>query len=247
MAKRLHCDKRPYEVELANGTRVRARAIVIGSVAEYRKPSVLERERFEGTGVYYGATNMEAQLCRGEEVAVVGGGNSAGQAAVYLAQHVSRVHMFVRGEGLKESMSKYLIRRIEDAPNIVLRTRSEIAEMRGDRHLERIVFRAVHDGAGEELPIRHVFLMTGAAPRTDWLEGCVAVDGAHFVKTGADLTPDELVTFHWPLARAPHMLETTLPGVFAVGDVRSSSVKRVASAVGEGSVAVQLIHQVLAE
>jgi thioredoxin reductase (NADPH) len=184
-------------------------------------------------------------LCRGEEVIVVGGGNSAGQAAVFLAQSARRVYLLVRSQGLAESMSRYLIRRIEESPSIELRTCAEIVGLDGADHLEQVRVRDVRAGTITALAVQHVFVMTGAIPSTSWLDGCVAVDENGFIKTGSDLTPQELE--HWPLARAPYLLETSLPGVFAVGDVRSGNVKRVASAVGEGSIAVSFVHRVLHE
>jgi len=176
----------------------------------------------------------------------VGGGNSAGQAAVYLAQSAKRVYVLIRSGGLAESMSRYLIRRIEDHPRIELRTRTEIVAVEGEGHVERVLFRGP-DGAEEERAIRHIFVMTGAAPSTEWLEGCLALDAKGFIKTGPDLSQEDLADARWPLARNPYLLETSLPGVFAVGDVRSGNVKRVASAVGEGSIAVSFVHRVLAE
>jgi thioredoxin reductase (NADPH) len=196
--------------------------------------------------VYYGATPMEAQLCREQDVAVVGGGNAAGQAAVFLAQTARRVHVLVRGPGLAESMSRYLIRRIEDHPRIALRTRTEVTALEGNGHLERLVWRN-DGGAPEAQAVRHLFCMMGADPSTRWLGGCLALDDRGFVKTGGDLAPDDLVAARWPLARPPYMLETSRPGVFAVGDVRSGSMKRVASAVGEGSTAVAFVHRFLRE
>jgi len=195
----------------------------------------------------YSATHMEAQLCKGEEIAIVGGGNSAGQATVFLAQSSSAVNVLVRGPGLAESMSRYLIQRIEDSANVVLRARTQIDALEGADRLERIRWRQLETGESQTRPIRHLFLMTGADPNTTWLKGCVALDDKNFVKTGADLQPGELEAAAWPLARRPDLLETSRPGVFAVGDVRSGSVKRVASAVGEGSVCVQLIHRALRE
>jgi thioredoxin reductase (NADPH) len=183
----------------------------------------------------------------GEDVAVVGGGNSAGQAAVFLSQLATHVNVLVRGPGLAESMSRYLIQRIEGTPNVTLRTRTEIAELDGDDRLQQVRWRQVDTGASELRPIRSVFSMTGADPNTAWLEGCVAMDEKGFVKTGADLRGEEIVPERWPLARRPYLMETSIPGVFAVGDVRASSVKRVASAVGEGSICVQLIHRALQE
>ena len=178
---------------------------------------------------------------------VVGGGNSAGQAAVFLAQSTKRVHMLVRSAGLAESMSRYLIRRIEETPTIVVRPHTEIVALEGGDHLESVRWRNSQTGQTEEHKIRHVFVMTGAAPNTRWLDGCVALDAKGFIKTGTDLSPENLSAARWPLARPPYLLETSLPGVFAVGDVRGGSIKRVASAVGEGSIAISFVHQVLQE
>jgi thioredoxin reductase (NADPH) len=243
----LACDRRPYAVQIDGGPRVPARAVIIATGVEYRKPALENLSRFEGAGVYYAATQMEAQLCASEEVIVVGGGNSAGQAAVFLAQSARRVHMLVRSTGLAESMSRYLIRRIEDNPAIVLRTRAEIVALEGNGRLERVRWRDDVAGKVETHEIKHVFLMTGAVPNTGWLGRCVALDSKDFVKTGPDLSPDDLAIAHWPRTRPPYLLETSLPGVFAVGDVRGGNVKRVASAVGEGSIAVTFVHRVLQE
>ena len=246
-AKRLICDRTPYAIEMDDDMLVPARTIIIATGAEYRVPAIENLAEFKGVGVYYGATFMEAQLCRGEEVVVLGGGNSAGQAAVFLAQTAKRVHMLVRSSGLADSMSRYLIRRIEQNPIIVLRTNSEIVALEGSNHLERVRWRDDQIGAIETHEIRHVFVMTGAVPSTDWLRGCVALEAKGFVKTGPDLSQDDLAAAHWPPARSPHLLETSLPGVFAVGDVRGGNIKRVASAVGEGSIAISFVHQVLSE
>ncbi|HEX8616828.1 MAG TPA: NAD(P)/FAD-dependent oxidoreductase, partial [Thermoanaerobaculia bacterium] len=229
------------------GPRIPARAVIIATGARYRKPPLENLGSFEGAGVYYAATQMEAQLCNREEVIVIGGGNSAGQAAVFLAQSVKRVHLLVRGAGLAETMSRYLSRRIEDNPAIVLRPHTELERIEGDGHLERVQWRNKQTGAVETHDIRHVFLMTGATPNTAWLGRCIALDEKGFIKTGPDLTPEDLVNAEWPLPRAPYLLETSRPGVFAVGDVRSGNIKRVASAVGEGSIAVAFVHRVLQE
>jgi thioredoxin reductase (NADPH) len=244
-AQRLACDRKPFAVETDGGARVLARAVIIATGAEYRKLPLQNLQRFEGAGVYYGATFIEAQLCGGEEVIVVGGGNSAGQAAAFLSQTARHVHLLVRSGGLGEKMSRYLIRRIEESPSITLRAHTEITALEGTDHLERVQWRDNPTGAIETRDISHVFVMTGAAPNTHWLDGCVVLDAKAFIKTGPSLSPDDLHAARWPLARAPHLLETSLPGVFAVGDVRSGSMKRVASAVGEGSTAIALVHQVL--
>jgi thioredoxin reductase (NADPH) len=244
---RLVCDSRPYVVEVENGARIPARAVVIATGAEYRRLPLKNLSQYEGTGIYYGATFMEAQLCGGEEVIVVGGGNAAGQAAVYLAESAKRVYMLVRSAGLAESMSRYLIRRIEETDTIVFRPYTEIEALEGGNHLDSIRWRNNQTGETEEHNIRHVFIMTGADPNTSWLNGCVALDARGFIKTGPDLSPENLSAARWPLAREPYLLETSLPGVFAAGDVRGGSIKRVASAVGEGSIAISLVHKVLEE
>jgi thioredoxin reductase (NADPH) len=241
----LTCERQPYGVRIDGGPPVTARAVIIATGAQYRKPSLDNLSQFEGAGVYYGATPMEAQLCFGEEVIVVGGGNSAGQAAVFLAQNARRVYMLVRGEGLADTMSRYLIRRIEDNPAIVLRTRAQVVALEGTGHLERVTWRDDRTGTLETQAIRHVFMMTGAVPNTGWLERCIVLDDKGFIKTGPELSPDDLSAAGWPLSRPPYLLETSRPGVFAVGDVRGGNVKRVASAVGEGSIAVAFVHQVL--
>jgi thioredoxin reductase (NADPH) len=246
-AEKLSCGRRPYAVQVESGPAVPARTVVIASGAAYRKLAVDGRERFEGAGVYYGATATEAQLCAAEEIVVVGGGNSAGQAAVFLAATARHVHMLVRSTGLAESMSRYLIRRIEQSPRITLRTETEIVGLEGDGRLQRVRWRHRPTGSVETRDLSHVFVMTGADPSTRWLAGCLVLDAKGFIKTGPDITKEELASAGWPLARAPHLLETSLPGVFAVGDVRGGSQKRVSSAVGEGSTAIALVHQVLRE
>src|SRR5881398_2359904 len=247
VATRLACDRKPYALELGDGQRLPARSVIIASGAEYRRLPIDNLPQFEGAGVYYAATFMEAQLCADEEVIIVGAGNSAGQAAVFLAQGAKRVHMLIRSEGLADTMSRYLISRIEDHPRIVRHVHAEIVNLEGNGHLERVGWRDKQSGRIETHGIRHVFAMTGAAPSTRWLGGCLALDAKGFIKTGPDLSPDDLAVARWPLARPPHLLETSLPGVFAIGDVRARSLKRVASAVGEGSIAIAAVHQVLHE
>ena len=178
---------------------------------------------------------------------MVGGGNSAGQAAVFLARSAARLHLLVRSDGLASGMSRYLARRIEESPTIVLRSRTEITSVEGDDHLERVSWRDNRSPRMETHAIRHIFVMTGAIPNTRWLNECLALDENGFIKTGPVLSHDELTTAGWPLARDPYLLETSVPRVFAVGDVRAGNMKRVASAVGEGSSAVAFVHQVLQE
>ena len=246
-AKRLRCNTRQYVIETDDGAQILARTVIIATGAEYRKLPLENISQFEGVGVYYSATFIESQLCAGEEVCVVGGGNAAGQAAVSLAQSARHVHMLVRSDGLADTMSRYLIRRIEEDPRITVHTRTEIAALVGEDHLESVHFRQRDDGATEQKNVRHVFVMTGANPSTRWLDGCVALDDHGFIKTGSELSADDLSAAHWSLARSPNLLETSKPGVFAVGDVRAGNIKRVASAVGEGSIAVSFVHQALQE
>jgi thioredoxin reductase (NADPH) len=243
---RLDCARRPYKVVLDNGNRLPARTVVIATGAQYNKPRIDNLEHFEGQGIYYGATYMESQLCEQEEIIVVGGGNSAGQAAVFLSQTARKVHMLVRSGTLSDTMSRYLIQRIEQNPDIELHYKTEIVGLDGGTHLERVIWRDKTSGVTSVHDIRHVFIMAGASPRTEWLRGCVALDDKGFILTGRDLdtaTGAPMST----TARPPQMLETSLPGVFAVGDVRSGNLKRVASAVGEGAIAVHLVHRALAE
>ena len=246
-AKRLHCETRPYALDLSDGGTVQAHTIIIATGAQYRSLALDNLPQFAGAGVYYAATHLEARLCEGEEIVIVGGGNSAGQAAVFLASTCRHVHVLVRANGLADSMSRYLIRRIEDNPNITLHSRTQITELVGSDRLEQIRWRDEANGRLETHDIAHVFLMTGALPNTDWLQGCVALDDKEFVRTGTELRPEDLASAAWSLPRAPYLMETSLPGVFAVGDVRSGSVKRIASGVGEGSISVQFVHRALRE
>ncbi|PYY21805.1 MAG: pyridine nucleotide-disulfide oxidoreductase [Acidobacteria bacterium] len=246
-AVKLACTKRPYAIEIEGGTKIPARAIVIATGAQYRRLPLENLSRYEGIGVYYGATYIEAQLCGDEEVIVVGGGNSAGQAAVFLSDSARHVHVLIRSAGLADTMSRYLIRRIEDSPKITLHSFTEIDALEGNGRIDCVRWRNNQTGAGEVHRIHHIFLMTGASPNTEWLDGCVALDDKGFIKTGPELLPEELRSAEWPLSRSPYLLETSLPGVFAVGDARANNVKRVASAVGEGSISIHLVHRVLAE
>jgi thioredoxin reductase (NADPH) len=246
-AKSLKCAREPYAVELDSGSVIQGRSVVLAGGVTYRTIALPNRQKFEGAGIYYAATNLEAQVCGGEEIAIVGGGNSAGQAAVFLAGRSCHVNLVVRGRGLCETMSRYLIRRIEDTPSIRLLTYTEIEAVEGNGCLETVRWRNSKTGQTETKRIGHLFLMTGAVPNTAWLENCVAMDEKRFVRTGPDISQEELTSFKWPLRRPPYLLETSLPRVFAVGDVRAGSVKRVASAVGEGSIAIQFVHRALAE
>jgi thioredoxin reductase (NADPH) len=226
-----------------------ARTIVIATGACYNKPEVADRGRFEGRGIHYGATYIEAQLCEGEDVIVVGGGNSAGQAAVFLSQTARKVYMLVRSAGLAETMSRYLIQRIASNPSIELLCGTEIVGLSGEDQLEEVSWIDRKTRRTITVAMHHVFIMAGASPNTAWLRGCVALDDKGFILTGRDLPAAQPLDGGpvWPLARDPQLLESSLPGVFAVGDVRAGSVKRVASAVGEGAISVSLVHRALAE
>ncbi|CAJ92891.1 Thioredoxin reductase [Cupriavidus necator] len=232
--KALYCDRHPLAVELADHRRISARTVVIASGAEYRRPVVDGLERFERCGVYYWATPIEARLCRNEPVLLLGGGNSAGQAAVFLASHAEHVHMFIRGSRLADSMSRYLIERIGSLENLTLHTGTELTALEGGVRLERVHYRGA-GGIEGSMTTHHLFVFIGALPNTDWLRRCgVVLDGNGFVLTGADVSEASLLP-----------LQTSVDGVFAIGDVRSGSTKRVASAVGEGAAVVAQIHQFL--
>ena len=266
---RLDCSKRPYKIVLDNDDELAARAIVISTGAQYNKPEIANLKEFEGRGIYYGATYIEAQLCVDDDVVVVGGANSAGQAAVYLAQTARKVHILVRRDGLADTMSRYLIQRITENPAIELHPNTEIVAMNGDGvangRLRSVTWRNKKSGETSTHDIGHVFVMTGASPRTEWLQGCVALDDKGFILTGRDIptahngasspdvsspnvpSPHGPLPHAWTLTRPPQMFETSLPSVFAVGDVRSGNVKRVASAVGEGAIAIYMVHRALVE
>jgi thioredoxin reductase (NADPH) len=244
-ATRLHCDRQPHTVELEDGVQLKTRSVIIATGVKYRRLPLENLARFEGAGVYYGATFIEAQSCGPAEVIVVGGGNSAGQAAVFLSQTAKHVHVLIRSGQLADTMSNYLIRRIEENPAITLHPHTEVVALEGTDRLAGVRWRNNATGAEKVCYIQHVFLMTGADPNTGWIKGCLLLDEQGFVKTGADLAPSDLTAAHWPESRHPYLLETSYPGVFAVGDIRSGNVKRVASAVGEGSIAISLIHKTL--
>jgi thioredoxin reductase (NADPH) len=245
----LDCAGPPYRIRLSDGQSVRTRTVIIASGVEYRQPEIANLNDYLGVGVYYAATAVEKKLCGDDEVIVVGGGNSAGQAALFLANNGGRqVRLVVRSGGLSASMSSYLIRRIDQAPNIALQLNTEIIALEGKGRLEKVTCRTGGpSGVAKTHPIRHIFLMTGAVPNTAWLRGCVALDEKGFVRTGPDLYGSKGSPDGWTLERPPLHLETSMPGIFAVGDVRCGSSKRVAAAVGEGSVCVQLIHRLLSE
>jgi thioredoxin reductase (NADPH) len=244
----LRCQHRPYELVTDDGTVFSARTIVIATGADYNKPTTVNLDRFVGHGIHFGATFLEAQLCEGEEVIVVGGGNSAGQAAVFLSQSARKVYLLVRAATLSESMSHYLIARISGNPSIELLCNSELAALEGQSVVEKVSWINKLNGEVRSVEVHHLFIMAGASPNTTWLRGRVALDDKGFILTGRDLpTVDQDRNSSWPLSRPPFMLESSLPGVFAVGDVRAGSVKRVASAVGEGAISVSMVHRVLSE
>lgn len=237
-----------YIVTLSEGGEVAAHSIIVATGARYRRPTVPRLEEFEGVSVHYAATEAEAQMCRGDEVAVVGGGNSAGQAAVFLASRVAKVYLLIRGGDLGKSMSRYLIDRIETTENIELLAHTEVRELLGEDRLDGILVEDNRSGERCTLTAKALFVFIGAEANTGWLEGTVELDERGFILTGRPLDRFALESSVWrELSRQPYLLETSLPGVFAAGDVRGSSIKRVASAVGEGSMAVRFVHQYLAE
>jgi thioredoxin reductase (NADPH) len=232
-------------VKLDDGSQIAARAVLLSTGVSYRRLPAAGADDFLGRGVYYGSASTQAQSCEGEQVVIVGGANSAGQAAVFFARYAATVTMVVRGEDLERSMSHYLIQQIAAIPNITVRTCTELVQVTGTDHLDGAVLRNTATGGEETIPCAHVFAFIGAQPRTDWLPKEIARDSGGFVLTGSELSPDGQRPDGWMLDRAPLLLETSLPGVFVAGDVRAQSVKRVASAVGEGAMAVTLVHRYL--
>jgi thioredoxin reductase (NADPH) len=240
---RLVTDARPYILELDDGTQVQGRTVVIATGARYRSLPLANIDRFEGCGVHYAATAVESELCQGDDAAVVGGGNSAGQAAVFLSRLAKHVHILVRGDGLASTMSAYLIHRIEAVPErITVHPRTEITALNGERHLDTVTWCERDAGESETRHIPNVFLMLGAAPNTEWLNRAIALDEKGFVRTGIAAASDDAASSH----ALSQPLATSCAGIFAVGDVRSGSIKRVASSVGEGSMVVASVHEALA-
>jgi thioredoxin reductase (NADPH) len=232
-----------FSIELNTGEVVNGRTLIVATGARYRRLPVPRLEEYEGVGVYYAATQSEAQMCVGDPVLVVGGGNSAGQAAMFMSQHAASCRLMIRGGDLGKSMSRYLVDEIENNDRVEVVTHHEVVELKGDHELEAVIVRDTRTGEHEERPVKALFVFIGASPHTEWLQGHVAMDEHGFVLTGSDVRDEQLSGFN---GERPYFLETSQSGIFAVGDVHSGSVKRVASAVGEGSMAVRLVHQRLA-
>lgn len=248
MARQLlefECGDSLHKLRIDDNDLIYARAVVLASGAVYRQPNI---DGLDGHGsIHYGASHVEGEFCRGQDVAIIGGGNSAGQAAVYLSKRARSVHILIRGSSLSASMSDYLVQRINQTPNVVLHTHTEVGSIEGDKRIDHLVIRDNRDDSTKSLDVSHLFIFIGAKPGTEFMDGKIALDGRGFALTGPALDGETLKQFEWPLERQPYLLETSCPRVFAAGDVRSGSVKRVAAAVGEGSVCVQFIHTVLEE
>ncbi len=230
-----------FALKLCNGSFVKAKVIVAATGARYRDLEIENAKRFINAGVYYAATAMEGRICEGEEIVIVGGGNSAGQAAMHLSTYAKHVHMMIRKESLAGSMSSYLIKRIESSDKITLLTHTELTEMKGDKHLDSVQWKNFETDEIVDKPIRHVFLMLGAVPNSDWLKGHVLMDENGFICAGIDVMGRK----EWPLERSPMPLETSKPGIFVAGDIRAGSTKRVAAAVGDGGMSVTNLHMYL--
>ncbi len=236
-----------YCLHLADGRKLRSRAVVVASGAQYQRLPIDGIEAYEGRGIYYGATPMEAQLCGNAEVTIVGAGNSAGQGAIYLASVAKKVHVIFRRESLRETMSEYLVKRLEEHPNIEIIGSTDVVALHGEDRLAGLTYRSRDTGEEGHCDCGFLFLFLGATPNTRWLPKEMVCDEKGFVKTGTDIAPMELVKAGWSLDRMPTRYETSWPRIYAIGDVRKGSVKRVASSVGEGSVVVSDIHAALAE
>lgn len=245
--KALEPGEKEHCVILADGGRIRTRTVILATGVSYRRLPIPRLDELIGRGVFYGAASSEAVALRGEHVFVIGGGNSAGQAAMHLARFAKQVTMVVRGPSLSETMSDYLIKDIEHTENINVLTETEVVDASGEHRLEELVLQECRTGRKERVKAGGLFVMIGAAPRTDWLPPEIRRDENGYIMTGRDLVVDGSLPPDWPLKRPPFMVETSVPRIFAVGDVRYRSVKRVASAVGEGSIAIQFVHQVLGE
>jgi thioredoxin reductase (NADPH) len=234
-------------LRFADGSTIAAHSVVLATGVSYRSLDVAGADALTGRGVYYGSAMTEAAECAEQKVFIVGGANSAGQAAVFFARYASSVHVLVRGASLEESMSHYLIEQLGSTPNITVHTCTTVAEAHGTDHLEQVTLQDARTGERTTYPANHLFVFIGGAPRTNWLDGAVVRDERGFIPTGPGLLEEGRRPHGWPLDRDPYFLESSLPGVFVAGDVRSDSVKRVASAVGEGAMAVTLVHRYLGE
>lgn len=243
---KLSSDDNYHRVELDNGDQISCKSILVSVGVNYRRLNAEGIEQLEGVGVYYGAAATEAAMCKNQEVIIVGGGNSAGQAAVFLAEHASKVHIVVRGASLADSMSDYLVKRIHELPNVELWWHTQVRRVMGNGHLEQVVLEDTHDDMQHTIDAAALFIFIGAIPRTEWLQETLATDSQGYVLSGADLMQTDQLD-NWPLERRPYLTETNVPGIFAAGDARYGSVKRVASAVGEGSITVQFVHQHLSD
>jgi thioredoxin reductase (NADPH) len=238
----------PYRiVTLADGTEISCYSLIITTGVSYRKLDAPGMNRLTGRGVYYGAAQTEAFSCKGEDVYIVGGANSAGQAAMFFSNHARKVFLLCRGDDLRKSMSDYLVRQIEDTENTKVLLNTNVVAVKGEEHLERISVENTATGETDTVPAHSLFVFIGAAPKTDWLAGLVVRDERGFILSGADMMRDGRRPKGWRPDRDPFLLETSVPGIFVAGDVRHGSVKRCASAVGEGSIAVQFVHQYLRE
>jgi thioredoxin reductase (NADPH) len=236
----------PYRiVKLRDDVEISCHAVLIATGVQWRKLDVPGMDRLHGAGIYYGAAMTEALSCRDETVYIIGGANSAGQAAMHFARYAREVVMLVRGESLSATMSQYLIDQIQGTPNIRVDTRTQVVEVHGQERLEAISIACGHSGSVERIPASALFVFIGAEPRTDWLSGVVERDPKGFILSGRDVLRGGKPPKGWTANREPYLLETNVPGVFVVGDVRYGSIKRVASSVGEGAIAVQMIHQYL--
>jgi thioredoxin reductase (NADPH) len=232
-----------HEIHLSNGETATGRTVIVATGAQYRRPGVPRLDEFEGGGVYYAATQAEAQMCADDPVVIVGGGNSAGQAAMFLSRHAAQCSLLIRGGDLGKSMSRYLVDQIERNSSVEVVKHAQVAELHGDRELDGVTVADGRSGERSHWPAKALFVFIGASPHTEWLEDQLATDRAGFLLTGRDIPGDDLAEYN---GERPLFLETSRPGIFAVGDVHSGSIKRVASAVGEGSMAVRLVHQRLA-
>jgi thioredoxin reductase (NADPH) len=245
IAKSLSYKNDAFHLELESGQTLKGSTVIAATGAHYRRLPIENLQDFEGRGVYYGATNMEAQTISGKEIIIVGGGNSAGQAAIFLAKKSSKVHLVIRGDNLQQTMSTYLIHRIKNEPKIEAHSHTEVKELHGNDFLEKVVLENCTTQKRKAYDISDLFLFLGAVPCSEWLSGVTCLDEKGFVYTGEDIPRKALDVYRWPLGRKPQSLEACIPGLFAIGDMRSGSIKRIASAVGEGSMAVSQVHSFL--